>query len=104
MCPIKPRRRWAAMGSRWAHCNLSCARKCPHVPRWRFFQAFLAASFLAGPLDQVAPPPGGERNRTPCGGYGAGGEGGVSGPNCPKKEKAPFSKFPEKQKDLPSHH
>ena len=76
----------------------------PHVPRWRFFQAFLAASFLAGPLDQVAPPPGGERNRTPCGGYGAGGEGGVSGPNCPKKEKAPFSKFPEKQKDLPSHH
>ena len=62
----------------------------------------LATSFLSGLLDQMAPPPGGERQRTPpCGGYGEAAGAGVSGPNCPKKEKALFSKFLEKQNELP---
>ena len=77
----------------------------PHVPRWRFFQVFFfSCFFLSGPLDQVEQPPGGERNRTPCGGYGEAAGAGVSGPNCPKKETAYFPKFPEQQKDLASHH
>lgn len=106
-CPCAPQNP-GGVGPQWVqggHIALyHVPGSAPCAPLEVFPGFFFSCFFLSGPLDQVAPPPGGELNRTPCGGYGEAAGDGVSVPNCPKKEKAPFPKFPEKQKDLSSHH
>lgn len=61
---------------------------CPgHRPGWRVVSC---AARFPGPFGDVVSRFQQLRQRTPCGGYGAGGEGRVSGINSPEKQKVDF--------------
>ena len=98
MCPIKPRRRWAAMGSRWAHCNLSCARKCPMCPAGGFSRLFLSCFFPVWPVGSGGAASRRGAQQAPLRGIWGGGRGRGEWPELPQERKGPFPKISRKTK------